>query len=105
MNYATALHKHDPLLQLKQLTQARRWYAAGLAICALVLMPGCANQISRPSKLMQKAEPEMGTPPAGKSLVIIHRPRGANGDFTDVWDSTHLIAELGSGNSVAYEQL
>lgn len=43
-------------------------------------------------------------PPAGKTLVCIHRPRARQGYglYTGVWDSKSLIADLGNGHSVAY---
>lgn len=46
----------------------------------------------------------MATPPAGKSLVLIHRPRAAQGYglYTGVWDSTSFLADLGNGHSFAY---
>jgi hypothetical protein len=46
----------------------------------------------------------MGGPPAGKSIVHIHRPRAAQGYklYTGVWDSTNMLADLGNGHSVSY---
>src|ERR1019366_6461774 len=64
---------------------------------------GCVGPISRPSALMQKAAPVL-PPPPGQSLVLIHRPRNAQGYglYTGVWDGRHFIADLGNGNSTAY---
>jgi hypothetical protein len=73
------------------------------AFAVLLFLAGCASPLSQPSELMQRATP-VATPPAGKSLVLIHRPRAMQGYklYTTVWDSTNLIADLGNGHSVAY---
>src|SRR5580704_4312307 len=44
------------------------------------------------------------TPPAGKSLVIIHRPEATTAHYfsTDVWDGNNMIIEIGNGQSIAY---
>jgi len=53
---------------------------------------------------MQKSATTLTTPPAGKSLVLIHRPRALQGWklYTGVWDSTNFLADLGNGHSFAY---
>jgi hypothetical protein len=65
---------------------------------------GCAGPISDPSRLMVRAAAPAGPPPAGKSLVCIHRQRAWAGHplYTGVWDSRHFIADLGNGHSAAY---
>ena len=69
-----------------------------------LLLAGCAGPITDPSPLMQKSAATFGAPPAGKSLVLIHRPRAAQGYrlYTGVWDSTIFLADLGNGHSFAY---
>jgi hypothetical protein len=75
-----------------------------LCTLGVLLLAGCASPYSQPSKLMQPAGLASETPPPGKTLVCIHRPRAAQGYglYTGVWDSKHLIADLGNGQSVAY---
>jgi hypothetical protein len=75
-----------------------------LSSIAAFLLIGCAGPISKPSQLMQKTSALSGPAPAEKSLVIIHRPRAAQGYalYTGVWDSTNFIADLGNGHSVDY---
>jgi hypothetical protein len=68
------------------------------------LLTGCVGPIAKPSPLMQNAQPAVSSPPAGKALVLIHRPRNYQGYvlYTGVWDSTTFLADLGNGHSVAY---
>jgi hypothetical protein len=68
-----------------------------------LLWAGCTSPFSPPSPLVNKAM-RIEAPPAGKSLVHIHRPRAAQGYklYTGVWDSTNFLADLGNGHSVAY---
>ena len=65
---------------------------------AALLLAGCAGPISSPSNLMAKVARPASTPPAGKALVLIHRPRAAQGYklYTGVWDGSHFIADLGN---------
>lgn len=69
-----------------------------------LFLAGCAGRISPTSKLMQNASPGFQSPPPGKSLVLIHRPRNSQGRilYTAVWDSRKFIADLGNGHSLAY---
>ena len=80
--------------------------ASGLWLVALgtLLLAGCAGPITRPSPIMQKSVAALEAPPAGKSLVVIHRPRAQQGYglYTGVWDSTNFLADLGNGHSFAY---
>lgn len=80
--------------------------ASGLSLVAFgaLLFAGCASPITRPSAIMQKAAAAVDAPPAEKSLVLIHRPRAAQGYklYTGVWDSTNFLADLGDGHSFAY---
>lgn len=80
----------------------RRSAVLSLAIGA-ALLAGCASPFSPPSALMQKTS-AIVAPPAGKSLVQIHRPRAAQGYklYTGVWDRTNFLADLGNGHSLAY---
>jgi hypothetical protein len=99
--------QESSLLRMCGLSSKRAWYPnvnvltllalAGLSLC------GCSSPITKPSPLMQPTAAPAG-PPADKSLVLIHRPRAAQGYglYTGVWDSRHLIADLGNGHSVAY---
>ncbi len=53
---------------------------------------------------MEKGPARVETPPLGKSLVMIHRPRNAQGWrlYTGVWDGKKFLADLGNGHSFAY---
>jgi len=78
-----------------------------LTCCVLLtaaLLTGCASPYGKTSRLMQSASAPVAPPPAGKSLVCIHRPRSGQGYalYTGIWDGTKLIADLGNGHSVAY---
>lgn len=75
-----------------------------VALATVVLMSGCAGPISRVSELMAPSQVATDRPPAGKSLVCIHRPRSGQGYrlYTGIWDSNRLVADLGNGHSVAY---
>jgi hypothetical protein len=44
------------------------------------------------------------SPPAGKVLVCIQRPKAIleSKVYTAIWDGTNLVADLGNGHSVAY---
>lgn len=74
------------------------------SVLSALVLTGCAGPFSRPSKLMQKTSMGLQAPPDGKALVLIHRPRQAQGSglYTGVWDSHDFIADLGNGHSVAY---
>lgn len=78
------------------------WGPVLLAVLGMMLAAGCATPIQKPSKRMQKVMTHAETPPLGKSLVIIHHPREGYKDYTDVWDSTNFMADLGTGQSIAY---
>ena len=75
-----------------------------LAALGLCFLTGCASPYADPSRLMEAANLAPAAPPAGKSLVCIHRPRARQGYnlYTGVWDSTSFVADLGNGQSVAY---
>jgi len=77
----------------------------GLLSLVLVsaLFCGCAP-ISKTSKFMTVALSAPTSPPAGKALVCIHRPKAFSGHplYTKIWDGTKFIADLGNGHSVAY---
>jgi hypothetical protein len=77
--------------------------ASILSVTSLLLV-GCVGPITHPSNLMVKVEKPAIAPPAGKSLVLIHRPRNMQGWklYTGVWDGSHFIADLGNGHSAAY---
>jgi hypothetical protein len=87
-------------------SEATVWRASGLWLVALgtLFLAGCAGPITRPSPIMQKAASVVDAPPAGKSLVLIHRPRAGQGYklYTGVWDSTNFLADLGNGHSFTY---
>jgi hypothetical protein len=110
--YLTCMHQNIPLLlralKLKALRASHSWIFKSrrltlLAFCAL-LASGCSGPLAKPSPLMQKTQTPVAAPPAGKSLVLIHRPRQQQGYglYTGVWDGTNLLADLGNGHSVAY---
>jgi hypothetical protein len=71
---------------------------------AAALLCGCAGPTSRTSKYMSAAVTPPASPPPGKALVCIHRPKALleSKMYTAIWDSTNLIADLGNGHSVAY---
>jgi hypothetical protein len=75
-------------------------------LCSLVLAGalfcGCAP-INKTSKFMTVAMGAPTSPPAGKALVCIHRPKAFWGNklYTKIWDGTNFIADLGNGHSVA----
>ncbi len=78
-----------------------------LGLCSLVLavalFSGCAP-MSKTSKYMAASLSAPASPPAGKTLVCIHRPRARTEYkvYTAIWDGTKFIADLGNGHSVAY---
>jgi hypothetical protein len=71
---------------------------------AAALLCGCAGPTSRTSKYMSAAVTPPASPPPGKALVFIQRPKALleSKVYTAIWDSTNLIADLGNGHSVAY---
>lgn len=73
-------------------------------VFAAVLFSGCAGPMARTSKYMAVVSKPLTSPPPGKSLVCIQRPRAYTGYglYTAVWDDTHFVADLGNGHSVAY---
>ena len=77
-------------------------------LCSLVLagalFSGCAGPMSKTSKYMNASLMAPASPPPGKALVCIHRPRAVLECkvYTGVWDGTKFIADLGNGHSVAY---
>jgi hypothetical protein len=77
--------------------------ASLLAIVAVT--SGCSSPVSKPSRFMTLSKASApSSPPAGKSLVVIHRPKARQGYplYTGIWDSKKMIADLGNGHSVAY---
>ena len=79
------------------------WAVLSIATLATVLSVGCAP-ISKPSNVMQTVSVKTAAPPAGKSLVMINRPRAHQGYglYTGVWDSTNFVADLGNGHTCPY---
>ena len=78
-----------------------------LFVCAIAtgaLLGGCAGPTSKTSKYMGASLTAPASPPAGKTLVCIHRPKSFFGAklYTKIWDGTKFIADLGNGHSVAY---
>jgi hypothetical protein len=74
--------------------------AAIASALAILLTAGCTSH-AKPSEIMQKAPAHAGTPPSGKSLVLIYYPTSFL-DYSGVWDSTNFLADLGGGHAVAY---
>ena len=68
-------------------------------VLAVELLSGCASQQAKTSKNADIPT----SPPAGKALICIHRPKGSVGRqfYAPVWVDTRLIAALGNGQSVA----
>ncbi len=75
-----------------------------LLVLGTLVFAGCRGPVTKPSPLMKPTAAPVGPPVAGKSAVMIHRPRAAQGYglYTGVWDSTNFLADLGNGHSVAY---
>jgi hypothetical protein len=74
-----------------------------LVIGSALLGSGCAP-MAKTSKYMAAALSAPASPPAGKTLVCIHRPRTYIGYtlYVGIWDSTNFVADLGNRHSVAY---
>lgn len=72
-------------------------------LVAVVLATGCAGPIGKTSKYMNASLTTLASPPPGKTLVCIHRPRSnaAHIYYAGIWEDTKFIADLGSGHSVA----
>jgi hypothetical protein len=78
-----------------------------LLVCTIVagaLLGGCAGPMSKTSKYMNTSFAPPASPPPGKVLVCIQRPKALleSKVYTAIWDGTNLIADLGNGHSVAY---
>jgi len=73
-------------------------------LVSLALFNGCAGPKARTSKYMAAEASAPTSPPSGKVLVCIHRPKAYFGCklYSSVWDGTKFIADLGNGHSVAY---
>ena len=80
-----------------------RFFGLCSLVLAGVLFSGCAP-MSKTSKYMAASLCAPASPPAGKALVCIHRPKAFWGNklYTKIWDDTKFIADLGNGHSVAY---
>jgi hypothetical protein len=72
-------------------------------VLAGALFSGCAP-MTKTSKYMAASLSAPASPPAGKALVCIHRPKGAIGYklYTKIWCDSKFIADLGNGHSIAY---
>jgi hypothetical protein len=74
------------------------------ALLILTLLTGCASPTGRVSKYMSASVAAPATPPPGRTLVCIHRPKARQGYplYTGLWDGTNFFSDLGNGHSVAY---
>jgi hypothetical protein len=73
-------------------------------LAGLVFWTGCAGPTSKPTKYARLDPAPIKTPPPGKCLVCIHRPKARQAQWvkTGLWDGGTLIGNIGSGNSIAY---
>jgi hypothetical protein len=92
-----------PVLDSEGLSAGRRATLA-LVLAGLTVLVGCAGPQAKPSDIMKVGSPPVLVPAVGKSLVLIHRPRAAQGYglYTGIWEGTNFIADLGNGHSAAY---
>jgi hypothetical protein len=69
---------------------------AGAILC------GCAP-MTKTSKYMSASLTGPASPPPGKTLVCIHRPKYFSGNrfYVGIWDGTNFVADLGNRHSVA----
>ncbi|MGA2242150.1 MAG: hypothetical protein ABSH11_08935 [Verrucomicrobiota bacterium] len=74
----------------------------GALLLAALFLSGCASA-TRVSKYNTASSGPPSSPPTGKALVCIHRPKGFVGGkmYAPVWVDTRFIASLGNGHSVA----
>jgi hypothetical protein len=68
-----------------------------------VLFSGCAP-MTKTSKYMAASVGTPAAPPAGKTLVCIHRPKNSMGWklYTKIWCDSKFIGDLGNRHSMAY---
>jgi len=73
-------------------------------ILAVAMLTGCGSPTGKISKYMNASIAPLSTPPPGKALVCIHRPKAGQGYplYTGIWDGENFIADLGNGHSIAY---
>ena len=89
---------------MKNTTHTVRFFGLCSLILAGALFSGCAGPTGKTSKYMAASSGVPASPPAGKALVCIHRPKShaAHNYYIGIWEDTKFIADLGNGHSVAY---